>query len=89
MNKDNISQLEEKIHSAKSVSKKKYRASSNRGYHILSDLIAGLTVGALLGYNLDVALNTKPLFLFLFAVLGVCGGFYNFYKLEIKKYSKK
>lgn len=89
MSNDNISQLESKIQAAKSISKKKRPNSSSRGYHILSDLIAGLTVGALLGYNLDVGLNTKPLFLFLFAVLGVCGGFYNFYKLEIKKYSKK
>jgi len=89
VNNNRISELESEIKAAKSVSTNKPNNYSKNRYHLLSDLIAGLTVGSLLGYNLDVVLNTKPLFLFLFIVLGACGGFYNFYKLEIKKHAKK
>jgi ATP synthase protein I len=89
VNKDRISELKKNIEAAKSVGRRKSEGSSKKGYHLLYDLIAGLTVGAFLGYNLDIALHTIPLFLFLFVILGICGGFYNFYKFEISKHAKK
>jgi ATP synthase protein I len=55
-----------------------------RGGKILIDLISGLAVGAFLGYTIDQYFGTTPLFLFLLSIAGMGGGFYNFYKDNMK-----
>ncbi len=49
-----------------------------------SDIIAGVVVGALLGYFLDEQLGTKPLFLSVLLLLGIAGGFLNMYRTYLR-----
>lgn len=91
-NKKKLAELEDRVKSAKAnINPKSNNAhhEGNAGLHLVGDLIGGLAVGAVLGYNLDVMMNTKPLFLFILVILGICGGFYNFYKYEIEPQDKK
>lgn len=60
-----------------SSSKKHINADYSR---LLVDLVSGLVVGAVLGYFIDKSLNTLPIMLFICTLLGISGGFYNFYK---------
>jgi len=45
-----------------------------------ADLIAGVTVGSAIGYFLDRWLNTSPIFLLIFLLLGTVAGFMNIYR---------
>jgi ATP synthase protein I len=51
------------------------------GFRIISELAAGVIVGALLGWQLDEWTGLKPLFLILFLMLGTAAGFWNMVKL--------
>ncbi len=56
------------------------------------DLISGLAVGSFIGYFLDEYFNSMPWMLFVCAIFGTAGGFYNFYKdmmRELKKEEEK
>ena len=60
--------------------------------NLVADLISGLAVGCFIGYFLDEAFKTTPLMLFICAIFGTAGGFYNFYKdmmRELKKEEEK
>jgi len=90
--KNKLTELEVRIKAARSkfdFQPKKPMYSGNVGLHLVGDLVGGLAVGAILGYNLDGLMNTKPLFMFILVVLGICGGFYNFYKYEMNPRSRK
>lgn len=87
--KEKIAALEKRINSARAASKpKKLPPTKNIGAFLVMDMVCGLVVGAILGYNLDHLLNSKPLFLFILMVLGIAGGFYNFYRYESKQAGK-
>ena len=45
------------------------------------ELVVSLAVGLALGYLADTFFNTKPLFIFIGAVLGVSAGLLNVYRL--------
>ena len=49
------------------------------------ELVTGMAIGFFLGMLLDNYLQTKPLMLILFIVLGTVVGFYNMYRM-LKKY---
>ena len=51
------------------------------GFRIISELAAGVIVGALLGWQLDEWTGLKPLFLILFLMLGTAARFWNMVKL--------
>ncbi|MCF6198582.1 MAG: AtpZ/AtpI family protein [Hyphomicrobiaceae bacterium] len=53
------------------------RQSSGRALQVGSDLIAGVVVGGLIGYGLDVWFDTKPLWLIVFFMLGIIAGLAN------------
>lgn len=53
------------------------------GLRVVSELVAGVVVGGGLGYLLDKWLHTKPVFLALFVVLGIVGGFWNVVRTTI------
>jgi ATP synthase protein I len=54
------------------------------GMRIVSELVAGVLVGSLLGYLADRWLQTTPWLLLLGLLLGAAGGFNNVYKLGMR-----
>ena len=52
------------------------------GLRAATDLVAGVAVGAFLGYLLDDWLNTKPLFMIVMFFLGFIAGFVNIYRWQ-------
>ncbi len=55
------------------------------GFRIISELVAGVVVGALLGWQIDEWSGTQPLFLIVFLMLGTVAGFWNMIKLGLGK----
>jgi ATP synthase protein I len=51
------------------------------GFRVLSEFVAGLIVGALMGWQLDVWLGTKPVLLIVMTMFGTAAGFWNVYRL--------
>ena len=53
----------------------------NLGIRVMSEFVAAVCVGALLGWQLDVWFGTAPVFLILLLGLGTAAGFYNVYRM--------
>ncbi len=51
------------------------------GFRVLSEFVAGMIVGALMGWQFDVWLGTKPVFLVIMTMFGTAAGFWNVYRL--------
>lgn len=54
------------------------------GLRVLSELVAGVLVGAGLGYGLDTLFGTKPWLLLVFVLFGVGAGMRNVYRLGMR-----
>jgi ATP synthase protein I len=51
------------------------------GFRMLAELIAGVAVGAIIGWQIDLWSGLSPIFLIVFMMLGVAAGFWNMVKL--------
>jgi ATP synthase protein I len=51
------------------------------GFRVLSEFVAGVVVGGLIGWQLDAWFSTSPLFLIVFLALGTAAGFWNVYRI--------
>ncbi len=51
------------------------------GFRMLAELIAGVAVGSLIGWQIDQWSGLSPMFLIVFLMLGVIAGFWNMVKL--------
>lgn len=87
----NEQDLEQKI----AVARKKYQkaprpnpADKGIAFNFLTDMIAGMFVGFLIGSQLDKYCDTRPLFIILFLIIGIAVGFYIFYKDNFLKTNK-
>lgn len=49
-------------------------SQANMAWRMVTELVAGLGIGFGIGYVLDVWVNTRPLFLILFTLLGFAAG---------------
>ena len=67
-NKDNLKSL-------------KNQDSLNIYYRVGTELLAGLLIGAGIGWMLDQWINTTPLFLIIFFILGGIAGIYNLWRV--------
>lgn len=56
----------------------------NLGFRVLTEFIAGIGVGALIGWQLDKWLKTSPILLIVFLTLGTAAGFWNVYRIAAK-----
>ncbi len=56
---------------------------------IISELLAGVIVGLLLGVYLDKLFGTIPVLLIICTILGGYGGLYNLYKIVTTKLAEK
>lgn len=89
MNSD-LEELEAKIKKAKgedpaTLQKKqaaKVDTESRQGVQAGLELVAAIGVSTAMGYGLDQWLETKPLFLIIFLLLGIATGFYNVYRIS-------
>lgn len=51
------------------------------GFRVLSEFVAGIVVGALLGWQFDKWLGTSPALLLIMSMLGAGAGFWNVYRI--------
>ena len=54
------------------------------GARVLTEFVAGIGVGALVGWQLDKWLGTSPALLIVFLALGTAAGFWNVYRIAVK-----
>ena len=59
----------------------KNQDSLNIYYRVGTELLAGLLIGAGIGWTLDQWINTTPLFLIIFFILGSIAGIYNLWRV--------
>ena len=59
----------------------KNQDSLNIYYRVGTELLAGLLIGAGMGWTLDQWINTTPLFLIIFFILGGIAGVYNLWRV--------
>ena len=55
--------------------------SLNIYYRVGTELLAGLIIGAVIGWILDQWINTTPLFLVIFFITGGVAGIYNLWRV--------
>ena len=73
----------------------KNKDTLNIYYRVGTELLAGLIIGAAMGWVLDQWINTTPLFLIIFFILGGIAGIYNLWRvltgkgLDIGFFNKK
>ena len=54
------------------------------GFRVMTEFVAGIVVGTLIGWQLDVWLKTSPILLIVFLTLGTAAGFWNVYRIATK-----
>lgn len=54
------------------------------GFRVLTEFVAAVVVGTLIGWQIDTWTGTSPIFLLLFLVLGTAAGFVNVYRIATK-----
>ncbi len=75
--KPELDNLEKKINKMKANKKENAIRSfkvQNDGWRMVIELVVGLLLGFGIGLGLDIFLNTKPIFLIIFALLGFIAG---------------
>ena len=75
--KPDLDSLEKKINQMKSKKKQngvRLLKVQNDGWRMVIELVVGLLVGFGIGLGIDILLNTKPLFLIIFTLLGFIAG---------------
>ena len=86
----NLSARLEKFKKKKDSDKENIEKKSSINYsiavNISIELITGIALGVFFGLVIDNYLQTKPLMLIIFFILGTLVGFYNMYK-TLKKYN--
>ena len=70
------------------IAGKGFAKALNLGFRVLSEFVAGIIVGALIGWQLDKWLGISPAMLILFTMLGTAAGFWNVYRIAAKPTGK-
>jgi ATP synthase protein I len=55
----------------------------NLGFRVLTELVAGVVVGGLIGWQFDAWFKTSPFLLILFLMFGIAAGFWNVYRIAV------
>jgi ATP synthase protein I len=84
MSDEKIKALEAKINALKPRKPAARNLNSSNGERVISELLAGIIVGTLLGIWLDSVFETKPILTIIFIFLGLAGSIYNLYKASLK-----
>jgi ATP synthase protein I len=59
------------------------------GFRVLSEFVAAIVVGALIGWQIDTWVGTTPWFLLIFLALGTAAGFWNVYRIAVPPQGSK
>jgi ATP synthase protein I len=59
-------------------------AALSLGFRVLTEFVAAVVVGALIGWQIDAWVHVSPLFLLVFLGLGTAAGFWNVYRIASK-----
>ena len=51
---------------------------------VLSEFVAAVIVGAVIGWGIDRVAGTSPAFLIVFLLMGAAAGFWNVYRIAMK-----
>jgi ATP synthase protein I len=82
---EKIAKLKEKIEALdknkNNTSESKKESGAGFGFKISTELVAALIVGVGIGLIVDNYLETKPIFLIIFFILGAFAGFLNVYRV--------
>ncbi|MDR3461270.1 MAG: AtpZ/AtpI family protein [Beijerinckiaceae bacterium] len=54
------------------------------GLRVMTEFVAGIVTGALIGWQLDKWCGTSPVLLIVFLTLGTAAGFWNVYRIATK-----
>jgi ATP synthase protein I len=86
-----VSELDKKIKEAqkRQQPQKSEVARGSGATKLVFDLLAGLLVGAVLGYYIDEFFGTQPIFLFIISLVGIITGFYVAYVDYMKDIEQK
>lgn len=78
-----ISEIRQQEHAAAAKDNQKQAAANNMstGARAGAELITFTIAGGVVGWLLDGQFDTKPLFLIIFLLAGVCTGFYEVYRI--------
>ncbi|MEO1238707.1 MAG: AtpZ/AtpI family protein, partial [Pseudomonadota bacterium] len=74
--KERLRALDERIDAAKAASQnerphqQEHYSMAQQGWRMVIELVAGLLVGVVIGYGLDVLFGTLPILLVIFTLLG-------------------
>jgi len=76
---DRLNKLDAKLKAARQDETPQNAGAGHYGavtlaWRMVIDMIVGLAVGVGMGYGLDVLFGTKPIFILIFAVLGITAG---------------
>jgi ATP synthase protein I len=58
-------------------------SAMNLGFRVLTEFVAAIVVGTLIGWQIDVWLKTGPIFLIIFLALGTAAGFWSVYRIAV------
>lgn len=77
--KEQLDALNDRLNELKKSQGPKARAdehysTANQGWRMVTELVAGLGIGFAIGYGLDYAFGTLPLFMVIFTLLGFAAG---------------
>lgn len=78
--KERLRALDERIDAAKAAAQddrphqQEHYSMAQNGWRMVLDLVAGLIVGFVIGYGLDVLMGTLPIMLVIFTLLGFAAG---------------
>lgn len=66
------------------VADKGLAGAMSLGFRVLTEFVAGILVGAGIGWQLDKWCHTSPILLIVFLTLGTAAGFWNVYRIAAK-----
>jgi ATP synthase protein I len=69
---------------APSLSPDSLGSAMSLGFRVLSEFVAAVVVGALIGWQNDKWFGTTPLFLLVLLLMGTAAGFWNVYRIAVK-----
>lgn len=76
-------------HDATAPAAESLGSAMSLGFRVLSEFVAAVVVGTLIGWQIDKWTGVSPLFLLVFLLLGTAAGFWNVYRIAVTPQGSK